>query len=211
MKRHFWATALSIFAMLLTCLGFVACEQDEDGNNLQVDVNDLMTEAGLIEFHENGAKYPDNFVFEELSGYGRVLASTSSREEALSTAEHHFNSGWCTTVENRIEVETDLFFGLYVKWDYRSGGVGEPIAYYDEYVVSFKKSVYDATNKQFFTKDKNKIKSILDYIIYSNSYNTGGTKVYGTEIVRDGTQYVYTAYVLTVTYGDWAYRITCNY
>ena len=198
MKRHLLAIMLSIIAVFGASFGSVAC--DGDGSDQRVEVGDLSTEEGLIEFHKNGEKYPDNFIFEELTGYGRVINSTASREEALAAAEAHFTADLCTVVENELKVETDLFYGLYVKQAYL--GRDEPY-YYEENVVSFKKSVYDAKEMQFFTKDKNKIKAILDYVIYSHSYNTRGAKVYGTEIVPDGNQYVYTAYVLHVTYGDW--------
>lgn len=176
---------------------------DYSDKNVHGEVNELLTVDELVDFHLNGAKYPDNFIFEELNDYGRVIESSSSREDALSTATEHFNSGWGTTVECRLDVETDLFYGLYVKWDYRSGGVGEPTSYYDEYVVSFKKDVYDAENKQFFTKDKDEIKSILDYIYYSRTYQIFGSKVYSSNITLEGDKYTYTAYVLEFVGGDW--------
>lgn len=185
-------------------------DDDADDKNVHSEVNELLTLDELIDFHLNGAKYPDNFVFEELSGYERVIESASSREDALSTAAEHFNSGWCTTEETRLEVETDLFYGLYVKWAYRTGGVGKPESYYDEYVVSFKKDVYDSENMQFFTKDTDDIKSILDYIFYSESYQTGGTKVYSSDIILENDKCTYTAYVLMVVYGDWGLQDELN-
>lgn len=217
MKRNSLFKILSFFAVFCMCFSLVACITPDSGNNntdggnvegdgddkhIHGEVNELLTVEELVEFHLNGAKYPENFVFEELNGYGRVIASSSSREDALSKAAEHFNSGWCTTVENRLEVETDLFYGLYVKWDYRSGGVGEPTSYYDEYVVSFKKSVYDAENKQFFTKDEDEIKSILDYNLYSGSYQIFGSKVYSSEIAAGADNLQYKAYSLMVIGGD---------
>ena len=206
MKRNLWFKILSLFAVLCMCFSLVACsmninEYDEETNEDVFDVT--LTEEELIDFHQNGAKYPENFVFKKISGYGRVIESTSSREEALTTAAEHFTCGDYVTVENRLTVETNLYYGLYVKWAYQSNGTVDMSRYYDEYVVSFKKSVYDAENMQFFTKDKKQIKQIINYIYYSRSYEIGGTKVYSSGITLDNNQYTYTAYLLLVTYGDW--------
>lgn len=174
-----------------------------DGDkHIHGEVNELLTVEELVEFHLNGAKYPENFVFEELIGYGRVIESSSSQEDALSTATEHFNNDYCTVVENRLMVETDLFYGLYVKWAFQRDETETPY-YYDEYVVSFKKHVYDFQNKQLSTNDKDVIKSILNYLCYSRSYQTAGTKVYSSDVSIKDDKFVYTAYVLTVVYGDW--------
>ena len=204
MRRRFGATILSICVLFGTCLGLVACnENDDSGNHPQYgEAKELWTDEELVQFHENGAKYPDNFVFEELSGYGRVISSASSKDEALQTAAKRFTNDNCSVVENTLQVETKLFYGLYVKWAYSYDGMDEP-SYHDESVVSFKKNVYDSDTMTFATKDANAIKAILDYLHYSESYQTSGTKVHSSKIVRDGTQYVYTAFVLTVCYGDW--------
>lgn len=174
-----------------------------DGDkHIHGEVNELLTLDELIDFHLNGAKYPENFVFEELNGYGMVIKSASSREEAFLNVEERFNNGYCTVVENRLMVETDLFYGFYVKWRFQRDETETPY-YYDEYAVSFNKAVYDNENMQFFTQDKDTIKLILNYVYYSRSYQTVGTKVYNSDISLKNDKFVYTAYVLTVVYGDW--------
>ncbi|MDE7439481.1 MAG: hypothetical protein K2N23_03135 [Clostridia bacterium] len=175
---------------------------DKNDLNVKGEVNELLTVDELVDFHLNGNKYPDNFVFNELSGYGRVIESSSSQEDALTLVRNHFTSSNCTTVESRLEVETDLFYGLYVKWEYKSSG-SEQILYYDEYVVSFKKDVYDAENNKFGIKDKDEIKKILDYICYSRTYNMYGSKVYSCDISLEDNKCIYTAYLLSVCLGDW--------
>ena len=202
-------TVTFIVTCALALAVFCGCgsSADKDGDkHIRGEVNELLTVEELVDFHLNGARYPENFVFEELERYGRVIKSASSQEEALEVATEHFNSGWCTTVECRLTVETDLFYGLYVKRDYRSGGVGEPVAYYDEYVVSFKKDVYDFENKQFFTKDADIIKSILNYTCYDHvcpEYLGFAGKIYSSDIIKNGDKYEYIAYGLTVVGGDW--------
>lgn len=203
MKRRFWASVLSVCAVFGACFAFAACNEQEDGGNVSYgEVKELWTAEELIEFHLHGAKYPDNFVFEELRGYGRVIPSASSKNEALQTAAKRFTNNNCSVVENTLQVETKLFYGLYVKWEYSYEGMDEP-SYHDESVVSFKKNVYDADTMTFATKDASAIKSILDYLHYSESYQTSGTKVHSSKIVRDGDEFVYTAYVLQVSYGDY--------
>lgn len=66
-----------------------------------------------------------------------------------------------------------------------------------------KKQVYDSENEQFFTQDKDAIKSILDYNCYDNSYEIRGSKVYSSDIIIENDKYKYTVYSLTVVYGDW--------
>ena len=201
MRRSFLTILPSVCAVFGACLAFASCNEQEGGNVSHGEVKELWTAEELIEFHENGAKYPDNFVFEELSGYGRVIQSTSSKTEALSAAAARFTNDNCSVVENTLQVETKLFYGVYVKWAYSYEGT--ELDKHDECVVSFKKSVYDADTMTFATKNASAIKSILDYLHYSESYQTGGTKVHSSKIVRDGDEFVYTAYVLRVSYGDY--------
>lgn len=228
MKRNTWLKVFALFVVLCMCFSLVACKVsdnntggDDDGNgnddkHVNGEVNELLTVDELVDFHENGEKYPDNFVFEELTGYGRVMPSTSSVAEALSMVKEYFTNGDYVAVEYKLTVETDLFYGIYVKWAYQSNGTVDMSRYYDEYVVSFKKSVFDyyldySLNEypyinhhmQFFTPDKGAIKSILDYYLYSRTYQMYGEKVYSTDINLQGDKYVYTAYILQVCLGDW--------
>lgn len=238
MKRNTWLTIFSLIVVLCLCFSLVACQTrntgdnntpgNNDGNNetpgdnnddknVHGEVGELLTVDELVDFHENGEKYPDNFVFEELTGYGRVMPSTSSVAEALSMVKEYFTNGYYVAVEYKLTVETDLFYGIYVKWAYQSNGTIDMSRYYDEYVVSFKKSVFDyyfsyddsdyfgtfKHNLQFFTQDKGTIKSILDYYLYSWTYQIYGEKIYSTDINLQGDKYVYTAYILQVCLGDW--------
>ena len=204
MKKVF--TLLIACVLLLTLLCGCNNTSDNEDENVYVqegeDIVVELTDDEIIDFNANGKQYPENFIFAELQDYGRVIASASSREDAISTAREHFNSGWCTTVECRLTVETDLFYGLYVKWDYRINGVGEPVSYYDEYVVSFKKNVYDFENNQFFTKNADIIKSILNYTCYDH-YIWLVNKVYSSDIIKNGDKYKYIAYGLSRVRGDW--------
>lgn len=209
MKKIIALTGCCLAALTLLC-GCGGSENTGDGNNVNKalltelnvngEVNDLMSVEELVDFHLNGNKYPDGFVFPELKGYGRVINSSLSRDEACSTARKHFNSGYCTTAECRSEVETELFYGLYVKWEYNHDGESY---FYDENVVSFNKNVYDAGTKVFGTDNPDTIKSVIDYLYYSHTYEIYGSKVYSSSVSLSDGKCVYTAYVLTVCGGDW--------
>lgn len=201
-----------MFALAVACALFSVCgcgkdcgdaaDNEPSDGHIRGEISELLTVEELVEFHYNGAKYPENFVFAELQGYGRVLNSSSSADEARAVVESHFTNSMNTTVENSLEVETELFYGLYAKWEHRSQGSNEPTNY-DEHVVSFKSGVYDAESGIFGTEDKDDIKKIIDYIYYSQTYQIGGSKVYDSEIsVKDG-KYRYLIYTLQVSYGDW--------
>lgn len=170
--------------------------------NADGEIKELLSADELIEFHLNGNKYPEKFVFDELVGYGRVIKSSSTEDEVLAATEEHFTNNTCTVVENKLCVETELFYGVYVKWAYQSKEMTNP-TYYDEYVVSFKTDAYDAENNRFGTINKDVIKKISDYIYYSKTYQIGGFKVYSSDInYKDGI-YDYVIYLLEVCYGDW--------
>lgn len=164
-------------------------------------VSELLTLEQLVDFHENGEKYPEGFVFGQLNGYGRVLDSAESEAQAHETVNNVFTNSQYTVTENQLTVETDLFYGLYAKWEHNTESYC-----YDEYVVCFKKNAYDAESKKFGTTNSDEIKGILDYLYYSNTYQIHGSKVYSSEIsVKEG-YYEYTNYCLQVCYGDWGLR-----
>ena len=162
-------------------------------------VNELINMDELIDFHFNGEKYPAKFVLEELEGYGRVLDSASSAEQARQIVKEQFTNGSYEVTENTVNAETELFYGLHAKWTSTDGKNYS----YEEDVVCFKKQVYDYQTGRFFIKDEQKIKSILDYIYYSKTYNVGGYKVYSSDISKKDGKIEYVIYLLEVCYGDW--------
>ena len=175
--------------------------EDKNNRHIKGEVKELLTVEQLVEFHDGEERYPEGFIFEQLEGYGRVLNSAESQADAHDILEKNFNSGWCRTVENKLIIETDLFYGMCAKWAYQSEQMTEP-TYYDEYVVSFKKNIYDVKTKKFGTKNADEIKNIIDYVYYSKSYNIGGSKVYSSEISVKDNKYEYVIYKLDVSEGD---------
>jgi len=213
MKKIFAA----VFAAALTLFALCGCNTwqgisvplPSDGGDREYGerlpaggVSELLTLEKLIDFHFNGEKYPEDFAFGELKGYGRVLDSAASEEEARENVEKQFTSGWCRTVENRLNVETELFYGMYAKWAYYSQGT-DFAGYLDENVVCFKKDVYDYSARRFGIKDGEKIKKILDYVYYAKTRDIGGYKVYQSGISQKDGKLEYVIYLLEVCYGDW--------
>ncbi|MGN1078418.1 MAG: hypothetical protein ACI4ST_07860 [Candidatus Gallimonas sp.] len=191
----------ALFALSALC----ACERGgNDEPFYEGEVNELLSAEELIDFHQNGEKFPENFGFAELTGYGRVVSSASSRAEALSTVQEQFANEQCMVSENRVDLETDLYYGIYVKWLYSDGG-GEPVSY-DESVVSFKREVYDAETQTFGTRNREEMKKILDYLYYAETCRIGGSKIYSSELTEKEGAYEYVIYYLQVNYGDWGLR-----
>lgn len=198
-----------IFGAFFVLSAFCACDRGgkDGGNNepfYEGEVNELLSTEELIDFHQNGEKFPANFGFAELTGYGRVVSSASSREEALSAVQERFANEQCKVSENRVELETDLYYGIYVKWLYSYGG-SETVSY-DESVVSFKREVYDAETQTFGTRNREEIKKILDYLYYDETCCIGGSKIYSSELTEKEGEYEYVIYYIQVNYGDWGLR-----
>lgn len=194
-----------LFGAFFVLSALCACDHGgkDGGNNepfYEGEVNERLSAEGLIDFHQNGAKFPANFGFAELEGYGRVVSSASSRADALAVTQEKFTNEQCTVSENRVDLETDLFYGIYVKWLF-SDGESVPISY-DESVVSFKTEVYDAKTQTFGTRNREEMKKILDYLYYYETCHTGGSKVYSSEITEKEGKYEYVIYYLQVNYGD---------
>ena len=198
-----------IFGAFFVLSALCACDRGgkDGGNNepfYEGEVNERLSAEELIDFHQNGEKFPANFGFAELTGYGRVVSSASSRADALAVTQEKFTNEQCTVSENRVDLETDLFYGIYVKWLYTEGE-SEPISY-DESVVSFKTEVYDAKTQTFGTRNREEMKKILDYLYYDETCCIGGSKIYSSELTEKEGDSKYVLYYIQVNYGDWGLR-----
>lgn len=159
--------------------------------------------------------------------YDRIINSSSSREEAYRAVENEFNSineTFSTSkvvIKNKIIEETEDYYGLAVSWRYRSDHWEK--GKYDEYsenVISYKKKVYDykasfdnVTGKrevieQFNTKNKRKIKTILDISYRLKNKRTGSFKWVGSSLTEEGDDYVYILNFKETCYGDFGLEDT---
>ncbi|MBQ7817555.1 MAG: hypothetical protein IJ388_01995 [Oscillospiraceae bacterium] len=144
--------------------------------------------------------------------YGRVISSSESAEDAVNVCTRHFTderylAAINTVFECKVIYESELLYGLYVKW-----GVfyyGEPDGEFEENVISFKKSVADITIPQIFgdlqdykiyTDQDEQIEKIALYA-FINKYLDQCMLEYKT--LCSDKEVIVDVYAYLVVYGDW--------
>lgn len=180
---------------------FSACDQQTpDFENL--------SNRELKSIYESYDKYPINIGHINGKNYGIIVSSSSSAEEALEVATNHFTNDSNTVVGFKIDIETQFFYGVYIKLENNSSA---QLLYYDEYVISYKKDIFDCLVKSkatdiehsyFNTKDQLLIKQIMDYKYYSETYQTSGSKLFYSEVVQTDDSFFYKTYGSELIGGD---------
>lgn len=194
-------------------------------NDKLIDIENINFEQISYEelkyLYDNNSKYFSSIGQINNKKYGRIINSSSSTAAALEVAIKHFTDTryWYsvnTVIEVKLDIETELFYGLYVKWEHNSEGEK---SYFDEYVISFKTDIYDCTVKKlindnessiFKTADKDQIKKVLDYKCYSITNQIYGCGIVYSEILDFDEYYTYKAYSLETVYGDWGLQDTVS-
>ena len=172
-----------VFALLFAV---VSCADEEE---VVKSFYELSNEE-LGELYKNIDKYPENFLDDELKDKytGLCNRSASSADEALSLVEQYYRA-----TETRIDTETDLYYGVYVKRP--SSTAGE---YIDEYIVCFKKDVFDCDlyfTWHFNTSDKTAIERMINYYCYHEVICGGdGSRIIYTEMEETDDALKYNAY-----------------
>ena len=131
-------------------------------------------------------------------------------------AENEFNDesyGITNTVtKNEIIEEAEDYYGLAVSWVYNNGNNSKT---YSEKVLSFKKSTYDyessfshetgknITKNKIITKDKNKIKTILDTIYKIENKSWASFKWINSKLDDNSDSYTYELEYQYTIEGDW--------
>ena len=97
--------------------------------------------------------------------YGRIISSSSSKENAVAVCTRHFTDeryaqAINTVIECNVIYESDILYGINVKWEVTNRG--EFNGQYEENVISFKKSVADVTVRNVVYND------VESYRIYTN-------------------------------------------
>ena len=145
--------------------------------------------------------------------FGRIISSAESAEDAVDVCTRHFTDDRYPQSVNRVVecyviYESDLFYGIYVKWelyDYE-----EFDGSWDEIVISFKKGVADITARNVIYGDEaayrvcvdqeEQVEQIVLYLYYNdNSLN----EILDYEILCDDNEYRIIVYAYDITYGDW--------
>ena len=142
--------------------------------------------------------------------YGRMIASSDSKDDAVRVCTRHFTDNRpeppCkanTVVECKVIYESDILYGIYVKWEVDG-------YYYEENVISFKKSVADITvnnviygdvaSYRVCTNQKNQIEQTVLYLHYNESPFNG---ILYYETSSNENEYVFTIHSYRVIGGDW--------
>lgn len=148
--------------------------------------------------------------------YGRVISSADSLEDAVRVATRHFTDNRDapytknTVVECRVIYESDILYGVYVKWKVRNSE-------YEENVVSFKKSAADITVRNVIYGD------VPSYKIHTNNdeeitqivlrlcHDEHLSHMYDYEVSSTDDSYTITTRYYEVSYGDWGLSDTYKY
>lgn len=179
-----------LFALAISLFG---CSKQTQTEKLKQEPENMTIRERIDSFetsYEKSTEVSDfvkengNSIFKslfEIDGkeYGRIISSSESAEDAVNVCTRHFTDERYpdtanTVVECKVIYESDLFYGIYVKWSYYN--FGEGAIEYDENVISFKKDVADITvwNAQYeeenayrlCTDQDDKIEQVVLYLFY---------------------------------------------
>ncbi len=163
------------------------------------------TVAGAADL-KAGELYKSLFVIDGKE-YGRLISSSDSAEDAVDVCKRHFTDNRYegsinTPVECRVIYESDILYGVYVKWIV-SGST------YEENVISLKKEIADVTvnnvvydDKESYaikTEKEDQLEKIALYVFY-NKYHFYVVSDYS--ITDEGWQYRVTAHASRGSGGD---------
>lgn len=161
-------TGVLLFALAISLFG---CSKREEKNMTiweRIDSFETSyeksTEVSTFVKEHGNATYKSLY---EIDGktYGRIISSSESAEDAVNVCTRHFTDERYpdtanTVVECKVIYESDLFYGIYVKWSYYN--FGEGAIEYDENVISFKKEVADITVHNVIYEEENEYKICTD-------------------------------------------------
>ena len=200
-------------AWMIESLGEMGYTVTETATPDETDGEDLPTKdfSAMLEGYSNDT-YRSLY---ELDGkkYGRVIASSSSPEDAVRVCTRHFTDDRYpqainAVVECTVIYESEILYGIHVVWEVTDHG--EPRGRYEENVISFKKSAADVTVRNVMygdtesfalnTGQEEQVARILMYLFY-NKYPGRSLLEYSVE--STDREYRVTAYSFAVIYGDW--------
>lgn len=153
---------LSCVLLLALAISLLGCSQQTQTEMPKPEPENMTIRERIDSFetsYEKSTEVSDfvekngNAIFKSLfeidgTEYGRIISSSESPEDAVNVCTRHFTDERYpdtvnTVVECKVIYESDLFYGIYVKWSYYN--FGEGAIEYDENVISFKKDVADIT------------------------------------------------------------------
>ncbi len=211
------AFILSLFCMTV----MLGCQKKPPENNLPTDdeayspastdrVYEELSEEdffSVVDGYDNGT-YESLYVLEGKK-YGRIISSSTSPENAVEIGTRHFTDERSgipyknIVLECNVIYESDLFYGVYVKWKVHN-------TEYEENVISFKKSLFDITVRNAIygdidsytalTDDEDSIETLLLYLFH---HENSLSNVIDYETKSGEREFEMTVYSYDICYGDW--------
>lgn len=141
--------------------------------------------------------------------YGRIISSSVSAENAVEIGTRHFTDERSgipypnIVLECNVIYESDLFYGVYVKWKVHN-------TEYEENVISFKKQLFDITVRNAIYGDLDSYKAITDdedgietLLLYLFHHENSLHNVLDYETKSGESEFEMTVYSYDICYGDW--------
>ncbi len=171
------------------------------------EVNESLPDSTLLYYHNMGEKFPYRLIPEVLEGYGKIMTSAETPQQAVANTTAYFTTATEEVKECVVLVETELYFGLYV----RRGVKDSTEQDYEQKVVCFKPTVFDTDYLSVYRDksgtvgalSKGVAKRVMDYWYYSRWFNISGLKVLSSKIEETENEYTYTVYYLNPLFNDW--------
>ena len=114
---------------------------------------------------------------------------------AIKTYENDFN----TVKSADIIGQNELYYVVKVNYDYTNGSLAKR---YSKNVIVFKNFYYDDEENVFNVDDVENVKTILDLDNYINDFSNGAKIDIQSFIQKNGQNYEYTLYYLSLNYGQ---------
>ena len=189
-----------VFCLLFCLFCLYGCDDPERQQQQDSVEQFIQNDEKLIEFVLSEESFPEGFLIPELEGYGRIIESSETAEEAQTTARELYSDEHYVAIVYDVRAETEAFFGLFVEWMSRDPRRTE---HYTENIISFRKDVYDYDSQTIHTNDLSLIEGILSLNYYQHMYQTAGSKVIFSELTQTRNSFVYSIYFTEVVYGGY--------
>lgn len=180
---------------------------DKIDSNTKVDVlkydtfiNKKYTQSQLDSLSESeiAQLYNDYDKPKELD-YKKALGSASTDDTAKNVAARLYKKDNNVVRSSEVTGQNDLYYVVNVNYDYINGNVSKR---YSVNVIVFKTFYYNDEKNTFNVDDVENAKIIMDLDNYINDFSNAGKVNIQSFIQKNGQNYEYTLYYLSLNYGQ---------
>lgn len=180
---------------------------DKIDSNTKVDVlkydtfiNKKYTQSQLDSLSESeiAQLYNDYDKPKELD-YKKALGSASTEDTAKNVAARLYKKDNNVVRSSEVTGQNDLYYVVNVNYDYINGNVSKR---YSVNVIVFKTFYYNDEKNTFNVDDVENAKIIMDLDNYINDFSNAGKVNIQSFIQKNGQNYEYTLYYLSLNYGQ---------